>query len=93
MLESLTWDGKERIRYALSYFLGADSNNHVGEVMTLHMLAVVEKTCKRFFSLWGKTIIRSPRRLRAKYSLCTNQRIYDKGYFALPGAFYAVNAR
>lgn len=28
----------------------------------------------------------SPRRLRAKYTLCTNQKIYDKWHFALPGA-------
>ena len=46
MLESLTWDGKERIRYALSYFLGADSNNYVGEVMTLHMLAAIHRVYK-----------------------------------------------
>ena len=32
------------------------------------------------------SISQSPRRLRAKYTLCTNQKIYDKWYFALPGA-------
>jgi len=46
MLEGLTWDGKERIRYALPYFLGADSSNYVGEVMTLHMLAAIHRVYK-----------------------------------------------
>lgn len=45
-LESLVWDGKERIRYALPRYFGADSSNYVGEVMTLHMLAAIHRVYK-----------------------------------------------
>ena len=38
-LESLHWDGKERIRFALHHFFGADLDAYVGEVMKMHLLA------------------------------------------------------
>lgn len=43
LLESLVWDGKERIRFALRYFLGADENDYVAEVMLVHMYAAISR--------------------------------------------------
>lgn len=42
-LESLVWDGKERIRYALHHFLGAALDNYTAEVMKMHMLAAISR--------------------------------------------------
>lgn len=42
-LESLHWDGENRIRHALSHFLGAEENDYVEQVMQMHMLAAIER--------------------------------------------------
>lgn len=42
-LESLQWDGEERIRYALPHFLGAEQNDYTAEVMRMHMLAAISR--------------------------------------------------
>lgn len=42
-LETLVWDGQERIRFALHHFLGADQNGYVAEVMKMHMLAAISR--------------------------------------------------
>ena len=42
-LESLSWDGKERIRYALHHFLGAEVNEYVYEVMKVFLLGAISR--------------------------------------------------
>ena len=42
-LNSLNWDGVERIRYALHHFLGADVSNYTYEVMKLFMLGTISR--------------------------------------------------
>ncbi len=40
-LNSLKWDGKERVRYALHHFLGAEVNDYNYEMLRLFMLGAV----------------------------------------------------
>ena len=42
-LTSLSWDGKERIRYALSHFLGAESSEYTLEALRLFMLGAIHR--------------------------------------------------
>ena len=42
-LNSLEWDGTERIRYALSRFLGADENEYTYECLRLFMLGAISR--------------------------------------------------
>lgn len=42
-LNSLSWDGKERIRYALSHFLGAESSDYTYEALRLFMLGAIHR--------------------------------------------------
>ena len=42
-LNSLNWDGVERLRYALHHFLGADVSNYTYEVMKLFMLGTISR--------------------------------------------------
>ena len=42
-LNSLTWDGKERIRYALHHFLGAEVSDYTYEVMKLFMMGTISR--------------------------------------------------
>lgn len=42
-LESLEWDGQERIATALNYFLGAEVNEYTAAVMQMHMLAAIHR--------------------------------------------------
>ena len=45
-LNSLEWDGTERIRYALSRFLGADENEYTYECLRLFMLGAISRVFK-----------------------------------------------
>ena len=45
-LNSLQWDGTERVRYALRHFLGAEVNNYNYEVLLLFMLGAVTRVFK-----------------------------------------------
>lgn len=42
-LNSFVWDGKERIRYALHHFLGAEVSNYTYEVMKLFMMGTISR--------------------------------------------------
>lgn len=42
-LNSLVWDGKERIRYALSHFLGAESSDYTHDALQLFMLGAIHR--------------------------------------------------
>ena len=42
-INSLTWDGKERIRYALHHFLGAEVSDYTYEVMKLFMMGIISR--------------------------------------------------
>ncbi len=42
-LNSLSWDGKERIRHALPYFLGAEENDYCREALQLFMLGAIHR--------------------------------------------------
>lgn len=42
-LTSLCWDGKERIRYALPHFLGAENSEYTFEALRLFMLGAVSR--------------------------------------------------
>lgn len=42
-LNSFVWDGKERIRYALHHFLGAEVSNYTYEVLKLFMLGIISR--------------------------------------------------
>lgn len=42
-LNSLSWDGKGRIRYALSHFLGAESSDYTYEALRLFMLGAIHR--------------------------------------------------
>ena len=45
-LNSLQWDGTERIRYALSRFLGADESEYTYECLRLFMLGAISRVFK-----------------------------------------------
>ena len=45
-LNSLQWDGTERVRYALRHFLGAEVNDYNYEVLLLFMLGAVTRVFK-----------------------------------------------
>lgn len=45
-LESLKWDGTERIRYALQRFLGADEDEYTYEALRLFMLGAISRAYK-----------------------------------------------
>ena len=42
-LNSLRWDGQERIRYALHHFLGAEVSDYTYEILKLYMLGAVSR--------------------------------------------------
>lgn len=42
-LSRLVWDGKERVRYALHHFLGADTSDYTYEVLKLFMLGAINR--------------------------------------------------
>ena len=42
-LNSLEWDGQERVRYALKHFLGADTSDYTYEVLKLFMLGAIAR--------------------------------------------------
>lgn len=42
-VESLVWDGKERLRYMLHHFLGADTSDYNYEIMKLLMLGITSR--------------------------------------------------
>lgn len=42
-LESLVWDGRERISNALNYFFGAEKNEYNSDTLRLFMLAAIER--------------------------------------------------
>lgn len=42
-LNSLRWDGRERVRYALRHFLGADDSDYTYEVLKFFMLGAVSR--------------------------------------------------
>ncbi len=43
MLNSLTWDGKERIKYVLHHFFGADVNQYTYEAMLVFMEGAIRR--------------------------------------------------
>ena len=45
-LNSLKWDGKERIRHVLHHFLGADTDDYVYEFMKLFLLGGISRVFK-----------------------------------------------
>ena len=45
-LNSLQWDGTERIRYALHHFLGADTDEYTYEALKLFMLGAITRAFK-----------------------------------------------
>ncbi len=45
-LDSLKWDGKERIREVLHHFLGADQNDYVYEAMKVFLLGAISRVFK-----------------------------------------------
>ncbi len=45
-LNSQKWDGKERIRYCLHHFLGADTNEYTYEAMKLFLLGAISRAFK-----------------------------------------------
>ena len=45
-LSSLEWDGTERIRYALSHFLGAEESEYTYECLRLFMLGAISRVFK-----------------------------------------------
>ena len=42
-INSITWDGRERIRYALHHFLGAEVSEYTYEVMKLFMIGTIAR--------------------------------------------------
>lgn len=42
-LNSLEWDGKERVRYALRHFLGADASDYTYEILKFFMLGAISR--------------------------------------------------
>lgn len=42
-LDGLKWDGKERVRYALHHFLGADTTDYTYEILKFFMLGAVSR--------------------------------------------------
>ena len=42
-LNSLKWDGKERIRYALHHFLGSDESDYTYEALKLFMMGAIKR--------------------------------------------------
>ena len=45
-LNSLKWDGEERIRYALHHFLGAEQSEYSGEIMRFVMMGAISRVFK-----------------------------------------------
>lgn len=45
-LNSLKWDGKERIRYCLKHFLGSDADQYTYEVLRVFMLGAISRVFK-----------------------------------------------
>ncbi len=45
-LDSLQWDGQERVRFALHHFLGADTSDYIYEALRLFMLGAVTRIYK-----------------------------------------------
>jgi len=45
-LNSLEWDGQERIRFALRHFLGADASDYTYEILKFFMLGAVSRAFK-----------------------------------------------
>ena len=45
-LNSLEWDGKPRIRYALRHFLGADDSDYTYEILKFFMLGAIARVFK-----------------------------------------------
>lgn len=45
-LNSLEWDGQERIRFALRHFLGADTSDYTYEILKFFMLGAVSRAFK-----------------------------------------------
>ena len=42
-LNSLEWDGQERVRYALRHFLGADTSDYTYEILKFFMLGAISR--------------------------------------------------
>ena len=42
-LNSLQWDGTERIRYALHHFLGADTDEYTYEALKLFLMGAIRR--------------------------------------------------
>ena len=42
-LNSLEWDGQERVRYALHHFLGADNSDYTYEILKFFMLGAISR--------------------------------------------------
>ena len=45
-LNSLEWDGKERVRFALRHFLGADASDYTYEILKFFMLGAISRVFK-----------------------------------------------
>ena len=45
-LNSLEWDGQERVRFALRHFLGADDSDYTYEILKFFMLGAVSRAFK-----------------------------------------------
>ena len=56
-LNSLEWDGTERIRYALSRFLGADENEYVYKKKSLHASEQERSRCEGETQKLGKEYV------------------------------------
>ena len=56
-LNSLTWDGTERIRYCLHHFLGAEADEYTFQALRLFLLGAIHRTfrpgCKFEVMLWA----------------------------------------
>ena len=50
-LNSLAWDGTERIRFCLRHFLGADVDDYTYEALKLFMLGAITRAFKPEASL------------------------------------------
>ena len=62
-LDGLVWDGKERIRYCLRHFLGADTDNFTYHSLRLFLLGAIHRAfcpgCKFGCSCWEPSTGRS----------------------------------
>ena len=50
-LNSLQWDGTERIRYALHHFLGADTDEYTYEALKLFLMGAIRRVFRPGASL------------------------------------------